>query len=53
MTIVTQHNNLPARFRALEWSAWDADTLDYDSPIGHGPTEDEAIADLREQLEAA
>lgn len=35
-----------------EWTAYDADTYDGpESPMGYGRTEEEAIADLREQIE--
>ncbi len=50
----------PIPVRCMDWSAVDYDTYDYDCdqdgffstcPIGHGATEQEAIADLIEQLE--
>jgi hypothetical protein len=35
----------------MDWSAIDDDTYDYDAPIGFGPTETAAIADLLQQIE--
>lgn len=43
----------------MDWAAWDGDTYDADcdergyfstSPVGWGPTEEAAIADLIEQI---
>jgi hypothetical protein len=50
--IQTSHNRPPIRQRDYDWSAV---TDDYEAghPIGHGATEDEAIANLVEQLETA
>ena len=50
----------PIPVRSFDWSAIDDDTYDVDCdqdgffstcPIGHGATEQEAIADLIEQIE--
>jgi hypothetical protein len=58
MKIVTHFDNPPIPIRSMDWSAWDDDNYDCDcdqdgffstSPIGHGRTEAEAIADLLEQ----
>ncbi len=57
MKIRTSHDYPPIPTRDMDWSAIDEDTYDgaEDShcPMGHGATEAEAIADLKEQLEAA
>lgn len=52
MNIQTDH--MEGLRNQIHWFAWDADT--YDGPgsvMGYGDTEQEAIDDLREQLEAA
>jgi hypothetical protein len=49
--IITRHDPPPIPIRCFDWSAV---TDNYDgpgSPIGHGATEEEAVADLKEQLE--
>lgn len=51
MTIKTFFENPPIPVHNLDWSAWDDDTFDEDSLIGHGETEIEAIKDLIEQIE--
>jgi len=52
----------PIPVRDMDWSAIDDDSYDVDCdedgffstcPIGHGATEQEAIADLLEQIEEA
>jgi len=62
MKIVTHFDPKPIPIRSFDWSAVDDDTYDADcdqdgffsnSPIGWGATEEEAIADLKEQLEDA
>jgi hypothetical protein len=57
MKIRTSFDHPPIPVRKFDWSAIDDDTYDgaEDShcPIGHGATEQEAIADLLEQIEAA
>lgn len=52
MKIKTTHVHPPIPHRQYDWSAT---TEDYDGtgPIGWGPTEIEAIDDLKEQLELA
>lgn len=59
--ILTSFDHPPIPVRSMDWSAvtdnYDAD-CDQDGffsthPVGHGATEAEAIADLREQLEDA
>ena len=54
MNIKTNFDYPPIPFRSFDWSAIDDDTYDGDprSPIGYGPTEQEAIDDLLEQLES-
>lgn len=60
--IRTTHEFPPIPDRSMDWSAVDDDTYNVDcdqdgffstSPIGRGPTEEAAIADLMEQLEEA
>ena len=60
MKIRTSFDYPPIPVRNFDWSAIDEDTYDVDcdqdgyfstSPVGHGRTEAEAIADLMEQLE--
>jgi hypothetical protein len=51
MDIRTAYNPKPIRHRNFDWEAVDYDTLDCDSPVGYGSTEESAIADLLEQLE--
>ena len=51
--IMTSYAPPPIPWRSFDWSAWD-DRLGADaSAIGHGATEDAAIADFMDQLEAA
>ena len=52
MKITTSYDPKPIPERYWDWGAIDSDTYDYDSPIGYGSTEQEAIDDLTEQLEA-
>lgn len=52
MKIVTDYWLKPIPTRAFDWQAYDAATYDGEGgPIGHGATEQEAIADLLEQIE--
>lgn len=51
MKIVTHHVRPPLPVRCLDWEAYDDDTYDGTGPIGTGATEQEAIDDLKEQLE--
>jgi len=57
--IRTSHVMPPISCRTMDWAAWDGDTYDADcdergyfstSPVGWGPTEEAAIADLIEQI---
>ena len=49
--VVTSHEYPPIPWRSFDWAAWD-DELGADcSPVGHGETEQEAIADFWEQWE--
>lgn len=50
MTIKTKFDYPPIPDRDLDWSAWDDETLDEGSIVGHGKTEIEAIEDLLEQI---
>ena len=50
MSIKTEYWPKPIPVRHFDWEAWDED-LDEDSPVGHGPTEQAAITDLKMQLE--
>jgi hypothetical protein len=55
MRIITSYDPPPIPDRRFDWSAVDDDTYDgapdQHSAIGYGATEEEAIRDLREQLE--
>jgi hypothetical protein len=60
MKIVTHYDPKPIPMRSFDWSAVGENTYDCDcdqdgffslSPTGWGRTEEEAIADLKEQLE--
>jgi hypothetical protein len=52
MKIRTEHVFPPIPVRQFDWSAVDDDTYDgHGSPIGYGRTEQEAVADLLEQME--
>lgn len=51
MDIRTSFSPKPIPLRKFDWEAVDHDTLDEDSLVGHGATRDEAIADLKEQME--
>ena len=52
MNIRTKFVYPPIPDRRFDWSAVDDDTYDGPgSPIGTGPTEEAAIADLMEQIE--
>jgi hypothetical protein len=55
MKIRTEYVYPPIPIRTMDWQAWDDDTFDgaEDShcPIGRGRTEQDAIDDLKEQLE--
>lgn len=57
MKIKTSYVYPPIPQRTMDWQAWDDDTYDgaedSHSPIGWGATEQEAIDDLKEQLELA
>lgn len=50
MTIKTEYYPKPIPDRRYDWDAW-IDEMNEDSPIGHGLTEQEAIKDLKQQLE--
>jgi hypothetical protein len=52
--IRTEYVYPPIPIRDFDWSAVDDDTYDGEGcPIGHGRTEEAAIADLMEQIEEA
>ena len=62
VNISTSFNCPPIPIRDYDWSAVDYDTYDCDcddcgffslGPVGHGATEQEAIADLLMQMEDA
>lgn len=53
MKIRTSFDYPPIPLRNCDWSAIDDDTYEPGCPIGHGATEQEAIADLLMQLEEA
>jgi len=48
--IITRNDCPPIPDRSFDWSAV-TDNYDLDYPIGHGATEAEAIADLKQQIE--
>ena len=48
--IVTSYLQTPNAVRDLDWFAY-SENWQTGDPIGHGPTEQEAIQDLREELE--
>jgi len=48
--IKTSHDRPPIPDRSFDWSAV-TDNYDLVRPIGHGATEAEAIADLKQQIE--
>ena len=49
--IVTSFVYPPIPWRQFDWCAW-IDGDEESGPYGYGPTEDAAIADLRDELEA-
>jgi hypothetical protein len=51
MKIRTFYDPPPIPVRGFDWIAVDDDTYDYDSPIGLGATEQEAIEDLKQKIE--
>jgi hypothetical protein len=51
--IATRFDPKPVPDRRWDWSAWQPANYDLGSPTGYGATEQEAIDDLKEQLEAA
>ena len=52
MKIITGRHYHQGPSRAFDWSAV-TDTYDESEPVGFGPTEAEAIEDLRDQLHEA
>jgi hypothetical protein len=50
MKIQTSFVYPPVSDRSCDWSAIDDETYDYDAPIGFGPTQEAAIADLIRQI---
>ena len=52
MKIITNFEHPPIPIRKFDWSAV-TDNYEGGDPIGRGETEQEAIADLREQIEGA
>ena len=51
MKIVTTYVHPPIPFRSMDWQAFDSDTYEPGCPVGHGATEEEAIADFKEVWE--
>lgn len=50
--IKTHHDPKPVPSRSFDWTGVDDDTYDGDGcPVGYGPTEEAAIADLKQQME--
>lgn len=52
MKIRTEFVYPPIPIRQFDWTAIDDDTYEGGGPIGCGATEEEAIADLLDQLES-
>jgi hypothetical protein len=48
--IRTNYDWPPIPIRSHDWSAW-VDGREEDGPYGHGSTEEEAIADLKEKMD--
>lgn len=53
MKIRTTYVYSPIPIRQFDWSAIDDDTYEPGRPIGTGATEQEAVADLLQQIEEA
>lgn len=54
MTIKLSYDYPPIPIRSFDWSAYHDETYDGPGcPIGHGPTPEEAVTDLIEQLAEA
>ncbi len=51
MKIRTHFDPKPIPDRSCDWSAYDEETYEPGAPLGFGETEEEAIADLEEQIE--
>jgi hypothetical protein len=51
--IATKYDPKPVPDPRWDWCAWQPENYDLGSPTGYGATEAEAIADLKEQIEAA
>ncbi len=52
MNILTEYVPKPIPLRQFDWEAWDDDTYDGPPcPVGTGASEEEAIADLKTQIE--
>jgi hypothetical protein len=52
LTVHTNFDYPPIPVRSFDWSAIDDETYDgVGCPVGHGPTEQEAINDLLAQIE--
>lgn len=49
MKITTRYNPPPVPFRNCDWSAVDDDDMG-ETRVGYGATEEEAIADIMDQL---
>ena len=53
MRIKTYFEYPPIPIRDFDWCAYDEDTYEPGCPIGWGPTEEAAIADLMQEIEWA
>ena len=51
LTIKTSFDYPPIPIRSMDWSAW-YDGYEESGPYGHGATEAEAIADLKDNYDA-
>ena len=50
LVIKTEHTNPPIPVRNMDWRAW-IDGEEEEGVYGNGPTEEDAIQDLRDQLD--
>jgi hypothetical protein len=53
MRVKTHYQLTPLPYRGFDWSAYDDETYEGNGPVGYGATEEQAIADLMDQLEDA
>lgn len=51
MKIVVKYEHPPVPYRSDDFSAIDSDTYESGQPVGRGATEQEAVEDLKTQME--